>query len=125
MTRRPPRSTRTDTLFPYTTLFRSPLGFHLRRATRAIPAASARTTAIACVPAASGTRDTLTLQTFSATGRAPKLRRFSVQTSAQFWALFQSSRAASALRRLLLRHCFPFGLDRQSVVLGKGVSIRV
>src|SRR3546814_20046298 len=30
MTRRPPRSTRTDTLFPYTTLFRSP-GQGLRR----------------------------------------------------------------------------------------------
>src|SRR3546814_17744992 len=28
MIRRPPRSTRTDTLFPYTTLFRSDLGFH-------------------------------------------------------------------------------------------------
>src|SRR3546814_8773167 len=27
MIRRPPRSTRTDTLFPYTTLFRSYLGF--------------------------------------------------------------------------------------------------
>src|SRR3546814_15487943 len=27
MIRRPPRSTRTDTLFPYTTLFRSPLSF--------------------------------------------------------------------------------------------------
>src|SRR3546814_20880947 len=27
MIRRPPRSTRTDTLFPYTTLFRSPLPF--------------------------------------------------------------------------------------------------
>src|SRR3546814_3821318 len=27
MIRRPPRSTRTDTLFPYTTLFRSPLYF--------------------------------------------------------------------------------------------------
>src|SRR3546814_20235102 len=26
MIRRPPRSTRTDTLFPYTTLFRSPCG---------------------------------------------------------------------------------------------------
>src|SRR3546814_13329694 len=26
MIRRPPRSTRTDTLFPYTTLFRSPVG---------------------------------------------------------------------------------------------------
>src|SRR3546814_4284943 len=32
MIRRPPRSTRTDTLFPYTTLFRSSLGF--RRAYR-------------------------------------------------------------------------------------------
>src|SRR3546814_18257932 len=29
MLRRPPRSTRTDTLFPYTTLFRSPLDRHL------------------------------------------------------------------------------------------------
>src|SRR3546814_11715577 len=28
MIRRPPRSTRTDTLFPYTTLFRSPEGQH-------------------------------------------------------------------------------------------------
>src|SRR3546814_16270258 len=27
MIRRPPRSTRTDTLFPYTTLFRSPEGY--------------------------------------------------------------------------------------------------
>src|SRR3546814_9605878 len=30
MIRRPPRSTRTDTLFPYTTLFRSVLGQHLK-----------------------------------------------------------------------------------------------
>src|SRR3546814_16426916 len=29
MIRRPPRSTRTDTLFPYTTLFRSTLGAHV------------------------------------------------------------------------------------------------
>src|SRR3546814_7371131 len=29
MIRRPPRSTRTDTLFPYTTLFRSPSPCHL------------------------------------------------------------------------------------------------
>src|SRR3546814_3843258 len=29
---RPPRSTRTDTLFPYTTLFRSPEGHHRRQA---------------------------------------------------------------------------------------------
>src|SRR3546814_5153249 len=30
MIRRPPRSTRTDTLFPYTTLFRSGLGIECR-----------------------------------------------------------------------------------------------
>src|SRR3546814_4913551 len=42
MIRRPPRSTRTDTLFPYTTLFRSPS--RSRSASRAAPveAASAR-----------------------------------------------------------------------------------
>src|SRR3546814_4013358 len=48
MIRRPPRSTRTDTLFPYTTLFRSgpqnpaerdPVGDHLQRADH--PAAGA------------------------------------------------------------------------------------
>src|SRR3546814_8804195 len=32
MIRRPPRSTRTDTLFPYTTLFRSALALDRRRA---------------------------------------------------------------------------------------------
>src|SRR3546814_3079727 len=32
MIRRPPRSTRTDTLFPYTTLFRSGVAFGLHRA---------------------------------------------------------------------------------------------
>src|SRR3546814_13703323 len=31
MIRRPPRSTRTDTLFPYTTLFRSALGIIIAR----------------------------------------------------------------------------------------------
>src|SRR3546814_3503066 len=36
MTRRPPRSTRTDTLFPYPTLFRSPFG--VRRGARLEPA---------------------------------------------------------------------------------------
>src|SRR3546814_8240078 len=42
MIRRPPRSTRTDTLFPYTTLFRSPrsrVGGGFRTTTRGFPAA--------------------------------------------------------------------------------------
>src|SRR3546814_7627577 len=37
MTRRPPRSTRTDTLFPYTTLFRSPEGRRLSSGGRQRP----------------------------------------------------------------------------------------
>src|SRR3546814_7685049 len=40
MIRRPPRSTRTDTLCPYTTLFRSGLGLHLRAS--AVGGAAAR-----------------------------------------------------------------------------------
>src|SRR3546814_3165589 len=38
MIRRPPRSTRTDTLFPYTTLFRSPGAAVVERGARAIAA---------------------------------------------------------------------------------------
>src|SRR3546814_1683919 len=34
MLRRPPRSTRTDTLFPYTTLFQSDVGHHLGKIRR-------------------------------------------------------------------------------------------
>src|SRR3546814_1175620 len=52
MIRRPPRSTRTDTLFPYTTLFRSAISSNkacrsarsLRRGTTRCPADSAATT---------------------------------------------------------------------------------
>src|SRR3546814_5890269 len=40
MIRRPPRSTRTDTLFPYTTLFRSQLSFRSRRREMALYEAS-------------------------------------------------------------------------------------
>src|SRR3546814_21063575 len=43
MIRRPPRSTRTDTLFPYTTLFRSCAArVHVRRETKADPMAAFR-----------------------------------------------------------------------------------
>src|SRR3546814_3697683 len=44
MKRRPPRSTRTDTLFPYTTLFRSL--FHAERIESALPKQSAEIAAI-------------------------------------------------------------------------------
>src|SRR3546814_11966154 len=45
MIRRPPRSTRTDPLFPYTTLFRSP--WHHRGMSDALPAGSTLADAVA------------------------------------------------------------------------------
>src|SRR3546814_12932919 len=42
MRRRPPRSTRTDPLFPYTTLFRSPTPAFLRARRRLVVAGAAR-----------------------------------------------------------------------------------
>src|SRR3546814_5937400 len=54
MIRRPPRSTRTDTLFPYTTLFRSPSSRRLRH--RHAEPLGFRAQA---VPGAGGQRDAL------------------------------------------------------------------
>src|SRR3546814_20712773 len=42
MIRRPPRSTRTDTLFPYTTLFRTSAGFRRELASRCVVAGGTR-----------------------------------------------------------------------------------
>src|SRR3546814_3271585 len=49
MIRRPPRPTRTDTLFPYTTLFRSP-GSSTNRRQRHIPPTNRRSTNEQCLP---------------------------------------------------------------------------
>src|SRR3546814_8522174 len=50
MRRRPPRSTRPDTLFPYTTLFRSAVGLALQDGPRDPPARRARRVASAHPP---------------------------------------------------------------------------
>src|SRR3546814_1328505 len=50
MIRRPPRSTRTDTLFPYTTLFRSPLRKQHGLARAGGSADDDELTQLACVP---------------------------------------------------------------------------
>src|SRR3546814_12672274 len=58
MIRRPPRSTRTDTLFPYTTLFRSSQGSielitsSLAEAVDPVPMKAIRVGAIDCAPGA-------------------------------------------------------------------------
>src|SRR3546814_14248749 len=50
MRRRPPRSTRTDTLFPFTTLFRSPIDFAPPSPSRASPAGQSRRPQAAASP---------------------------------------------------------------------------
>src|SRR3546814_13675853 len=50
MIRRPPRSTRTDTLFPYTTLFRSPDLVLCSTARRAVETVELLLTALASAP---------------------------------------------------------------------------
>src|SRR3546814_17737651 len=104
MIRRPPRSTRTDTLFPYTTLFRSdgPYRF-LLASIGGIPVAYG-----ACAAAPSGAgmiEDLFTLPAYRQRGIASALiAHFSGQLVAQ--------------------GC-DFILDRKSVVSGKSVSVRV
>src|SRR3546814_11079004 len=51
MIRRPPRSTRTDTLFPYTTLFRSGLKAIPRLEQKTLPFRKLDAASYACLPA--------------------------------------------------------------------------
>src|SRR3546814_2447477 len=55
MLRRPPRSTRTDTLFPYTTLFRSPCSIRTRPSWRNSPTPAASPTSHTSPPPPSQT----------------------------------------------------------------------
>src|SRR3546814_6716903 len=94
MIRRPPRSTRTDTLFPYTTLFRS---VHVRRHRRAVRAALARPLAGAQRPVPSGLQDLL-LDPGGRRGGADLSRRQAGRGLV---------RGRVALRHRLLLHPFP------------------
>src|SRR3546814_12334557 len=106
MIRRPPRSTRTDTLFPYTTLFRSP-----RRCRRGGP----------CCPAAGSSNRRPRARIASGrhtwyAGSAPAPR----QRSGDRGCGASRSRSVRSRRRPLL--CVR--RDRKSVVLGKCVLVR-
>src|SRR3546814_13051694 len=70
MIRRPPRSTRTDTLFPYTTLFRSGGVIHESRIGVAFPGTSGKVDADPCFWILRGTP---TMPTTPATPQAPTL----------------------------------------------------
>src|SRR3546814_14850005 len=99
MIRRPPRSTRTDTLFPYTTLFRSPPRSHPGR----------------------GPRDDALRPVVPAPGRGSRRGRGG---RAQGGPAAGRRRLAAAEDAGLLRRA-PRRADRKSVVWGKSVSVRV
>src|SRR3546814_5867086 len=82
MIRRPPRSTRTDTLFPYTTLFRS-AGQHRPRRDRIEPEENIRRLAL--------------LQPVAIDGRAS--RRRSEEHTSELQSLMRSSYAVFCLKQ--------------------------
>src|SRR3546814_3494230 len=73
MIRRPPRSTRTDTLFPYTTLFRSPA----RSARTALPPAPSRLTGSGTAPPGSPPRSAAPARSEEHTSELQSLMRIS------------------------------------------------
>src|SRR3546814_16340710 len=118
MIRRPPRSTRTDTLFPYTTLFRSPR--HLRSLSPKIGGKRPF----------SGARQYRTFQFSTDTsGSAHTERRTGVrvQIDLSLAANRQSRRHAHETTRYLdqRNRTGARTRDRKSAVWGKSVSVRV
>src|SRR3546814_15140741 len=122
MRRRPPRSTRTDTLFPYTTLFRSRC-----RCRKAELWHRFRTGHAIFVPDLSGNipggLDRLRTQAGIAVGDLPEQAGHIQRTAdADNPAAMLVACPGRLFPRLFL---FEFGLDRKSVGEGKGVSVRV
>src|SRR3546814_13091304 len=100
MIRRPPRSTRTDTLFPYTTLFRQGAGLRRGRARRGRRGRFRR--GFRALPARSGARTRRTAGESHRSAPSPRT----------------NGQAPSPLRRRA-------PTDRKSVVLGKRVYARL
>src|SRR3546814_11470255 len=109
MKRRPPRSTRTDTLLPYTTLFRS--------ATLRLPSSMAGVGAWAQDKAEPLIPDALDQ------GERPFIQPFMTRMASDHYALDVSR--AHTLLGWQPKHRPAGELDRKSVVEGKSVSVRV
>src|SRR3546814_14941277 len=109
MIRRPPRSTRTDTLFPYTTLFRSP---------EAGTGSSPRTAGSS--PSAKPASEGRAAATRAPTRSWPCKRTTAVGATGWWARTAASSRSATPGCSATLGRS-----DRKRVVEGKGVSVRV
>src|SRR3546814_3010307 len=94
MIRRPPRSTRTDTLFPYTTLFRSDDGKHRRRESYVDQEHRGNAPVIRSGPFAG--RDC---------GERPCLRRRSEEHTSELQSLMRISYAVFCLKKKKTNQC--------------------
>src|SRR3546814_15229327 len=117
MIRRPPRSTRTDTLFPYTTLFRSPA------ATSAEPGreVAAQRGQLSALSRGAGAARVRLRRSDGGAGRPPS-RHGATRLSEPPGVV--GCRAGAALSPGARRAHVVAG-DRNSVEVGKGVSVRV
>src|SRR3546814_6613926 len=143
MIRRPPRSKRTDTLFPYTTLFRSIRASGcwslMAAAISSRPTASAATCSTTCPPARTGRSSRSTRAATCSTSTptpappSPRLRRLSTamprrERRSALRGHQQHHRALQFLRQARVlghlrggrRDLLGAAEDRQSVVWGKG-----
>src|SRR3546814_3495143 len=102
MIRRPPRATRTDTLFPYTTLFRStPLGLRDRAMLELMYAAGLRVSELVGLPA---TAVNLRQGVLRVTGKGSKERLVPLGEESQHWLeryLARSEEHTSELQSLM------------------------
>src|SRR3546814_13455576 len=118
MIRRPPRSTRTDTLFPYTTLFRSDLYRTLNRQLHAEMRRAAHSPALAEIVESLGDRSDFYIACFKDKVFAPNLKMAHADHEEIIEAIsagnFRKARAA------LKKH-----IDRKSDVKGKRLADRV
>src|SRR3546814_5173393 len=103
MIRRPPRSTRTDTLFPYTTLFRSARASRDRALRRGAPAPASHRPIGACA-----SQPPLSLSPASAGAprrAASPTRARSEEHTSELQSLMRISYAVFCLKKKIKQHC--------------------
>src|SRR3546814_8738017 len=110
MIRRPPRATRTDTLFPYTTLFRS---LHVSIAAIAVPARTCwmREAACRCQPTSARTRVSFASSCF----RSPVVGAFDNSARGIIIAVARSEEHTSELQSLMRISYAVFCLTKKKI----------
>src|SRR3546814_4733984 len=109
MIRRPPRSTRTDTLFPYTTLFRSVADFKITNPGNVSPVLVARHDGNGAGLLASSTGGGIAISALASTGtalRAVVIGNRSEEHTSELQSLMRISYAVFCLKKKNINHTY-------------------